>query len=976
MTLIVTDELASSTGTLAGSGQVRIDLPSGESFSVPVTNLSQLAGVVLALSNRTPSTAGENNALIDTLTLKDAAFLTQVTQTSAETPLDQLTRVAALGTTSNVVFFLSTTVLTTAPVDTPSGTVTYVGGNSFKRVGEDFVSSSARNSNYVYLRVTGNIAVNTLPFVTIIHRDSLGSTVINRYPLLTRFDEAPFSTTTNQYYVLVSPEDTPLQINVANAEIITAYVENTNPTFTLSDNVKVSNANVDIDDIVISQLDNSLRDIVVTESTALTAQQIQALAGLTVTGAVAIAIADATTFRFKQGASLRDENRYSVVANSIGMPTLTATVRDITFLVDQNITLVSGSELRQVGSTSTTIAATFLGNLFGQKAYRASLPMTASAVFYQLNGTQRAYTLTGANSSFKILINNLSQAVLDLINSGPTPTPANIPEVLNQLAHVLAVDETSQNTFSRTSYLRKLGSVNIPLEIFPQVVLDWNANRRLLLPAARKNELPVSLVTSPTSTVTYTIQDITIDMSRASLGSTDALDTFSTYYFYGPNSINHNVFFPAAISYQVGGYTAIANNNAIPVRASDASPTAWQNNLINKNNGLLVFIEFTRTAPPVNQTVFPVANHQLLPDINSGIYLNNSDVDSLFGITDGQGFYMTQGNGDSTAVNRTTERSVDSSTITQRQLFVTTTTATTVSTTYRFLVPMQESGSADTIFFNVRPTFLLEKNGRYLGENNRLIGVRFHYRPNTATNLDTPSYTINFFEGVNITINVTTPTGVIVHVGETTVAYIDWTFSVTLSDPTLTLNFDVISQSQVSWNRSVTNQRVFLNSNDAINPITQQVDPSLFDVNVPFRKNSLMYLVRPVDPNDVTTAAGDIEVGIMPILNGKALGTATNGVIPLAKRVSEFDFTKLQFGFSQMAFSRAFVANIVVNNNFDTDLTKIKFLSIFNRNIDTYFGLMNGPAISGLTFTLDANLFIPTAKHISVDGTSGLVERS
>ena len=74
MTLIISDELASTTGTLVASPQVAVRLPSGQQFSVPVNNLNDLAEVIRIIHERLD--LGDVSSL--NVSLKDILFLDQV----------------------------------------------------------------------------------------------------------------------------------------------------------------------------------------------------------------------------------------------------------------------------------------------------------------------------------------------------------------------------------------------------------------------------------------------------------------------------------------------------------------------------------------------------------------------------------------------------------------------------------------------------------------------------------------------------------------------------------------------------------------------------------------------------------------------------------------------------------------------------------------------------------------------------------
>lgn len=456
----------------------------------------QTGDVIVALIDN-PSRlneAGNNDWLLirnvanNVVTLRELHFLNQVTETDTFSD----SRLEDRSDVTETLVWLSPFILDHAPFLTPSTdpdnpqtgeTEEYVGGRELDGSGYDFRSTSNYPSALVYVRIIGTLPVAELSNSFLVIEDRDGNE-ISRHSLDTEFRSITLSSNgvSLSYLVFddVAAADNFSSVNYLNGQTIKIVYRNTNRTFELGENVNVV-ASIPDGGLPRAKLDPSTRALLESDHSITTAQE-QKLAGLELSEQTTPL---ANNFRFyaklSAGVSTNFADYHEIEQQNGLLPDYERTIT-YTLLVDP---LVVFTQLQKVETPTTKQAVSVVGavtvNDAGAQrqfvAYTVTLPAItgANSVLdnaWQIDGNLDTSVLSGANNTFKVDVDNLSAALLALINNQGQSTPTTLPEALTQfLRHMTIATDT-------TSGWTKVEPTPIRADLTRQFAALWDENRR------------------------------------------------------------------------------------------------------------------------------------------------------------------------------------------------------------------------------------------------------------------------------------------------------------------------------------------------------------------------------------------------------------------------------------------------------------------------------------------------------------------
>ena len=505
--------------------------------------------------------------------------------------------------------------------------------------------------------------------------------------------------------------------------------------------------------------------------------------------------------------------------------------------------------------------------------------------------------LSGAQDSFKVVVNNLNKDVVNLINnaasSASRPLPVPLPSLASHLTETLAITDT---------YTRTTAFSNASLTINPEVLYLWDINRRTIESSARQNELPVQLNLS-NGKAGKAIADISIS-GRAS----------NNYYFFGDN-------FNTDTNRVFRGAHSIIDRDRPTITGLGTGTSTWQNGSISASQGLLVYVEFERQQAPSSNEDMPFINH------GSG--------HQLFGLSEEKGLYLAISQEDGGTHSRT------------RNIFLPVINSHWHSLNFlpssgeaEIVIPQSLSGSL-TITVNIQ----LDNNGKDAGTHTETISITNLSNDQTFSNR---TFIYRDVRGIVVTPRYDAVNNDLSNARR--VLFLNPVNSFT--SRVLTFNVEATYPITDTWRSGTTYSVKAIHSNDAHDRFGI-FDPALLDANVEGRRNQLMYLIRPRFAGD-TTKTNQIEIGLQVILNGHLQNGEGDHILVPHRPQANFDLTAITCGKFNTAITRMFIASVEVGN-FDRDFPSSILLNLYNNALQ-YFDILRGPGYELDTFTLDANL--------------------
>lgn len=472
----------------------------------------QTGDVIVALQdnpNRQISATNDDwlvirNATNDIISLSEIFFLSTITETDAF----EDDRLIDRSDVTAVRVFLSTGILNHAPFITPSADpdnpqddgVRYVGGDEdvsggnefhltdFTKVGEPAGSTRFPNA-FVYFDIDGSFTANTLlPNTFLVMKNAQGEEVA-RFNADTQFRAVTLTGSTDTYYVLdsVGASDNYSSITYQAGFTIDLVERRTLRSFTLSDAVNALNALAD-GSIPIEKLQPNVQALI-TADHSLTDEQESILSGFETTSTPTAWTAGDLYVRDTDASVSSEAGHYFNVGQQNGILGQFDHTRDVTFVVPSFVT-VNG--LVDADNPARTVDVTRIGALsiqdstqnppttFNGQGFTATLPANTFDInnpvgtSWIVDGTASNRELSGAESSFKIDRDNLSDALATWIQNliPDTPAPTALPENLQQLSRHLTIN--TDTTSDWTSVVPQ----PIRADLARQFAALWDENRR------------------------------------------------------------------------------------------------------------------------------------------------------------------------------------------------------------------------------------------------------------------------------------------------------------------------------------------------------------------------------------------------------------------------------------------------------------------------------------------------------------------
>ena len=376
------------------------------------------------------------------ITLTELRFLAQISEADSFSD----SRLIDRSDVTAVRLWLASGVLDHAPFISPSTDpdnpqddgVTYVGGDEKDGTDFEFRDTANRPNNLVYVDIDGSFSTDQLNTIFMVIKDRDGAE-ISRYNLNTQFKTVTLTGSSDTYYALdtVSASDNFSTINYLNGYTIDIVQRNTNRQFNFNDNVNVLSAIAD-DSITISKLEPNAQALLQADHSLTDAEDAK-LEGLETSGTATTWTAGELYVKLGADLPSNELSSYQNVGQQNGILSNFERTTPITFLVPN---FVNVTNLARVDDNTSTVAVTPIGTILGRQAFTATLPAATATTGYPLppayavNGTASNLVLSGANATFKIdrenLSDNLEHAIFD-------ETPANaLPDILTALSNDLS----------------------------------------------------------------------------------------------------------------------------------------------------------------------------------------------------------------------------------------------------------------------------------------------------------------------------------------------------------------------------------------------------------------------------------------------------------------------------------------------------------------------------------------------------------
>lgn len=387
-----------------------------------------------------------SNASNFPLTTDEIRFLAQVTESTQK----KYTKVLFTNSITNTDFWISPYALDHDPFVNPSTdpnnpqsgqTVEYIGGDEQKLNGNDFKSDSLRIHNILYFGITGPTTVDDRLYIE--YRDT-DSTLIKRYKLSDDFrtidiDPGNVNPTYRHFVLNINQgSDNLSEINYYPGQTLNAVISEDVRGYGLSDQI---NATSNVSNLSRSQLSTTAQALINNEGD-LSGDQVAKLNGLeTTTSPGTIDNSFIIYVKDIDPSPSNDLSEYTQVSQGSGIRPSFGSTRPIVFLVEKGIS-VNGLQL--VSNTATKLSAIRLGELLGMQAYTAVLPSVTGTNTplnnaWQIDGTNNNFVLSGANQTFKIDPNNLTDDIRSRIFGTNPISPSSLPDNLQTLSHDLTV---------------------------------------------------------------------------------------------------------------------------------------------------------------------------------------------------------------------------------------------------------------------------------------------------------------------------------------------------------------------------------------------------------------------------------------------------------------------------------------------------------------------------------------------------------
>lgn len=472
----------------------------GDAYQVRVGNSNfggygvEVGDVIVALQDnpsRIISTTNDDwlvirNATNDIISLAEIHFLNATTETDTFT----YERAEGENGVQETNVWLSPFILDHAPFLTPSidpnnpqagETDPYIGGRELDGTNYDFRTESNAFGSHVYVDIDGTFDASLINDLFLEHVD-LDGNIIERLSLSSDFRPITLTGSTDTYYVFddVGATDNFSSIHYAANQTLNIVHRVTNRSFSLSSAINVLSAIAD-GSITLAKLEPNVQALIQTDH-SISAVEEAKLAGLEDT-TVSSDIPDHTVFyqKIDTASATNDLTHYLRVEQLNGILPNYERTTDVFLLVPQNINLTGLERAEDSTAKVSVVSAGTISTTNGQtwQAYTATLPAVTGAnsvldFAYVLDGQVQTTTLSGAQSSFKIDRDNLSDAVATWIRSlvPDAPDPTSIPENLQQFGRHLTINTDTSSGWSSVT------PQPIRADLARQFAAFWDEDRR------------------------------------------------------------------------------------------------------------------------------------------------------------------------------------------------------------------------------------------------------------------------------------------------------------------------------------------------------------------------------------------------------------------------------------------------------------------------------------------------------------------